>query len=43
MSKVVSEISKYILATLIGSLVFLLCWGLCFVIGKIVMKHLGVL
>jgi len=42
MNETVNKIFKYILAMLMGSSVFLLCWGLVYIIGIIIMTFLGV-
>jgi hypothetical protein len=42
MNEIVSKIFKYILAILMGSSVFLLGWGLVYVVGIIVMTFFGV-
>jgi hypothetical protein len=42
MIEIVSKTFKYILAMLMGSFVFSLCWGFVFITGKIVMKFFWV-
>jgi len=43
MIEIIREYFKYILPVIIGVFAFLLCWGAGFMIGKIVMRLLGVL
>lgn len=43
MIEIIKEFFKYILPMIMKALTFLLCWGLCFMIGNIVMKLFGVI